>query len=681
MAPPDVPGPSDVVTLGEMPFSLDAGELRRRGLAILRRADEEIEGLAHDESTPTVRSLLVPLNALLVRVIDVSHHGQLLFQVHPDGETRTAAREILEAADRFFHAFQLSAPLYARLRAIDLSRADDLVRFAVEKTLRRMRRAGVEKDATTRQRLQELNEEIDRVENQFGENIARLVRSIEITSAEDLAGVPADYLASHPPDERGRIRITTRYPDFFPVMAYADREDVRRRLLFEFMNRAYPENEPVLDRLLQLRYDFSRGLGYSSYAAFAIEDKMMGTPEAARAFLERSAGLLSGPAREVLARYLQRRRRDDPAASRLEPWDGAFFGPGYYDEKVRAEEFGVDLRVVRKYLAYGPVRDGLFALCQELFGLEFRRAREAEVWHPSVEAYDVRQRGVPLGRAYLDMVPRPGKFSHAACFGVREGVAGIQLPQAALICNFVDAAESIERARMEYQQVVTFFHEFGHLVHDLLSGRNRWVYHRASELEWDFIEAPSQLFEEWARDPDTLARFARDPDTGATIPTELVERLVGSLALGRSIFWIRQVALAAVSLELYDHPPDGRSVPAAARAAFGRYALLELPADYHFETAFGHLTGYSAFYYTYAWSLAIARDLLSPFLERKALTDPALAERYAREILAPGSERPAAELVRSYLGRDFTFEAFERWLGAVPRAPGAPAHAETRPGS
>ena len=235
---------------------------------------------------------------------------------------------------------------------------------------------------------------------------------------------------------------------------------------------------------------------------------------------------------------------------------------------------------------------------------------------------------------------------------------------------------------MEYGEVVVFFHEFGHLLHALFAGRQRWLYNGMSHLEWDFVEAPSQFFEEWARTPSILARFARDPATGAPIPAELIERIDAASALGRPVGALRQVALSSVSLELYSRAPAGRDLSADALATINRYGPSRIPSDYHFVAAFGHLAGYSAFYYTYVWSAVIARDLLSPFLGNGGILDPALARKYAAGILAPGSRRPAAELVRAFLGRDVSFDAYERWATQRPEGsvPGpATAHASPAP--
>ncbi|EQD41536.1 Peptidase M3A and M3B, thimet/oligopeptidase F domain protein, partial [mine drainage metagenome] len=169
---------------------------------------------------------------------------------------------------------------------------------------------------------------------------------------------------------------------------------------------------------------------------------------------------------------------------------------GYYDQKILTEEYGVDTKRLRAYLPYAQVRDGLFTLCTELFGVRIERVHDPELWHPSVEAYDVARDGRPLGRFFLDLVPREGKYNHAACFTVREGIRDVQRPQAALVCNFLDPGVPPATARMQYSDVVTFFHEFGHLLHSLFSGHGPWLYTSMSFVEWDFIEAPSQLFEE-----------------------------------------------------------------------------------------------------------------------------------------------------------------------------------------
>ena len=582
--------------------------------------------------------------------------------MHPDAAVRDAGRAASEAADQWFNAFRLDRRVYALLRPVPGEDVDATTRFARDKMLREMRRAGVELEAAARERAEALANEIDALSNEFQANIVRHPRTIDLASSDDLDGLPEDFCRSHPPSADGRIVLTTAYTDVLPVLAFARKGAVRRETLLAFHNRAFPENLAVLDRLLARRFELARLLGYPTWAAYAIEDKMMGSTANARSFLRRMAETLGPGARGDLTRFLERKRADDPTASRLEPWDvGPWSAEGYYDQLVRREGYGVDSQLLRDYFPYERVRNGLFALCRELFGLAVVPVRAPALWHPDVEAYDLERDGRPVGRFYLDLAPREGKYEHAAQFDVRSGLAGVQLPQAALVCNFLDPGRPLQ-TRMRHSDVVTFFHEFGHLLHALLAGHGRRIYHLPSQIEWDFIEAPSQLFEEWAMDPESLATFARHAVTGAPIPAELVARLRGAETVGRAMRWLTQTAAAAVSLDLYDRDPAGLDTTRAFREVFDRLSPIPIAEGAHFQCAWGHLAGYSAVYYTYAWSMVIARDLLSPFAARGTILDRATAERYARTILEPGSSKPAGELVRDYLGREFRFTAFEQWV-------------------
>ena len=657
-------------SLGTLTFALGAEELRRRGQESITEARRRLDDLLARAGPDSVESFLEPLNRILVAARDVGLHGSLIFQVHPVAEGREAGRALSEASDQFFNEFRGRPDVYGRLRSLDLSEQDPPTRLGVEKLLREMRRAGVEKPAALRARILSVQNELDRLANEFNGTISSAARYVDVDGPQGLTGLPEDYLVTHTPGPDGKVRISTKYPDCFPVMSYADDPELRRRMLRELLNVAYPENVGVLAKILERRQELVRLLDYPDYATYAVEDKMTGDPAVVTAFLDRIANMLEGPARAYTEGLLARKRRDIPDAARLEDWDARFWTPtGYYDTKVRQERWGVDLRSLRAYLPYVQVRDGLFSLCRELFGIEFRLDRDAEVWHASVETYDVVRDGKPLGRCYLDLAPRDGKFTHAAQFDVRTGVSGGGLPQGALICNILDPRTPSEDARMEYRDVITFFHEFGHLIHNLVAGHGRWLYTTQGAVEWDFIEAPSQLFEEWARDPATLARFARNPDTGEVIPAEVLSRLKESESYGRSSWALRQDSLATFSFELHRRDPMGLDASRLFCEVSLRRTGAEFNPEYHPAASFGHLTGYSAVYYTYLWSAVIARDLLTPFEARGSLTDPQVARRYVDEVLAPGGSWPAAELVRRFLGRDHTFDAFERWVLAGDRLP------------
>ncbi len=486
-------------------------------------------------------------------------------------------------------------------------------------------------------------------------------RSIRLENAGELDGLPEDFIASHPPDREGTIVVTTDYPDLFPVLQYAHREDVRRRLSWEHLNRGYPVNMEVLDNLLARRRELAEILDYDSFANYVTEDKMIGSAQSAEAFIDRITALAGSRSEEDYKALLEAKQRDSPEARRLEPWDRL-----YYTEKVRAAEHDFDSREVRAYFPFEKVLEGLLTITSRLFGVRYETVEDSPVWHESVRVYDVFEGETHLGRIYLDLHPRDAKYTHAASAGVVSGVLGIQLPQNLLMCNFPNPAEGEGPALMDHLQVVTFFHEFGHLIHSILSGQRRWAYNTMSHLEWDFIEAPSQLLEEWTWDAEALQTFARHHELGDPIPAELVDRMRGADALGRGLAVRRQMFLAALSLNYYVRDPEGLDTTAVAKELQRKYDILPWYEGTHFQCNFGHLNGYSAIYYTYMWSLVIAKDLFTRFQAQGSLLDPAEGNRYRRLILAPGSAQSAAELVETFLERPRNFDAYTDWISEVP---------------
>ncbi len=624
--------------------------------AMLARARKLLDRILRVRGPRTVDNTLRPFNELSNVVSLVGLQNQLLFNAHTEASVRDAANKAYLAADSFSTELSLNRSLYDAFSALDVSRKDAETRFAVFKILRDFRRSGVDRDEATRARIKALNDEISEIGSAFDRNINDDVRSIPVANPSELAGLPEDFVARHPPKD-GRILLNTTYPDAFPVLQYARDSGLRQRMQKEFLDRGYPKNLEVLARLLEKRHELARLLGHTSYAAFVTEDKMIHSADAAAEFVEK----VSMAARERTAQdyglLVERKREDMPGAVGLEPWDAT-----YYTERVRAEQQRFDSQEIRPYLQFEKVRDGLFAITGRLFGLRYRRVRGVPVWHPSVEVYDVYEGRRRLGRFYLDLHPREGKYGHAAEFPLVIGLRSIQLPQAALLCNFPDPSSSAGPALMQQQDVETFFHEFGHLLHVILSGRSAWIKTSMEGIEWDFVEAPSQMLEEWARRYESLSTFARHHATGETIPRELVERMEKANAVGRGLWTSRQDYLAALSLNYYNRDPTGLDTSALAKELNVRYYPVPWYEGTHFQCNFGHLNGYSAIYYTYLWSLVIAKDLFSRFRASESIMDPRLARRYRKAILEAGSVRPAADLIRDFLGRPTRFDAFRTWL-------------------
>jgi thimet oligopeptidase len=602
----------------------------------------------------TVAGTLSPYNEAILLLSDASARAELFAEVHPDADFRTAAEDCTKEVDRVAQEMLLERPLYDAVLAVPEAGLDAGARRFRERALRDFRRAGVDKDDATRARLKELKREMVDAGLEFDKNIREDVRRVKLDPGE-LAGLPDDYVAAHPPGPDGKVEITTDYPDYFPFRSYAKSHDARRRLFTAYHQRGFPKNEEPLRRLLRARKQMADLLGYGSYADYATEDKMMKSARNAQDFIDKIAQVAEKRGRADVALLLARKQKDDPKATVVAEYERAF-----YEELVKRERFAFDSQSVRPYFEYERTRDGLLALTSRLFDVEFRKVDGVSVWHPEVDVFDVVQKGEPLGRIYLDMHPRENKFKHAAQATLVNGLSGKQLPEGVLMCNFPNPRTS-SPALLGHEEVVTMFHEFGHLLHHVLAGRQEWATFSGVATEWDFVEAPSQMLEEWAFDPETLAMFARHVETGAPIPADAVKKLKVASELGDGIEARRQMFLAAVSLRFHTDDPETLDFTRAMVETQKKYHLFPYLDGTHLWASFGHLNGYSAIYYTYMWSLVIAKDLFSEF-EKKGLFHTETAARYRDRVLAPGGSRDAADLVKDFLGRPYSFEAYRRWL-------------------
>jgi Zn-dependent oligopeptidase len=632
-----------------------APSFRTRSDTTLAQARKALERLLSVDGTRTIENTLVPYNLAFLHADNVTGEAQLLEETNPDSAYRDTAGTVKRDAIQFLTDLSLNRDVYDALQAVDVSGADADTRFFVERTLRDFRLAGVDRDEATRKRIAALNDSIVAIGQEFERNIRDDSRSIEV-SPEELDGLPEDYIRAHPPRPNGKVTLTIEYPDYFPVLSYCKSEAVRKRLFLASSNRAYPQNMEVLNRLLTARYELAQQVGYNTWADYVTADKMIGSKAKAAAFIQRLNDLTLKAAEREYAAYLKRKQEDDPSAKAINIWERR-----YYGEQIRKRDYDYDAQEARPYFAFDRVKQGVLDVTSRLFGVAYKRIPDAPVWDPSVEAYELYQGDRLLGRFYLDLHPRAGKFSHAANFPIHGGTSGVQLPQGTLVCNF-PGGKPDDPGLMEHMDVVTFFHEFGHLLHSIIGGQQRWEPLSGVATERDFVEAPSQLLEEFARDPVVLQTFARN-DAGESIPADLVTRMRRADTFGRAVSNSFQVFFAAVSLDLYSRNPKEIDTDRIIEQLEARYQPFPLVPDTHMQASFGHLNGYSAIYYTYQWSLVIAKDFWSQF-DPSHPFDPAPAQRYRDTILAPGGSEPAAKLVHSFLGRDFRFDAYERWLSA-----------------
>jgi len=615
----------------------------------LDEARRLVEQLKADSPTQALE-LLRRWNDVTVAISNVASAASLFSEIHPLEAVRTRAEGAMQEVQKLDTDLSLDKDLYELFAAVDPTGLDVLAARLLDKTLLDFRRAGVDKDDATRARVRELSERAIVVGQEFSKNIRNDVRTVKVTP-DKLDGLPQDWVDVHPPGADGLITLTTDYPDVIPFTTFGTDAATRRELRIAFLNRAYPANDALLKELFEIRHEHASILGYANWADYDAEVKMIKQGDAIPTFIDKIADAALGAGQRDREVVLERLRQDVPGAETIDAADLAF-----YAEAVRRESFDVDAQRVRRYLDFTRVRQGLLDVTGRLFGLTYRPAQDAMLWDGDVAAYDVfltgaQTDGEPLGRIYLDLHPREGKYKHAAQFDLVRGLAGRQLAEGVLVCNF-------PRGLMEHDDVVTLFHEFGHLVHHVLAGRGEWVRFSGVATEWDFVEAPSQLLEEWAWDADILRTFAVDAE-GERIPRELVEKMRRADDFGKGYDARTQMFYAAMSYGFHvDIPAD---LTERTRELQARYSLFPYIEGTHMPASFGHLEGYGSGYYTYMWSLVIAKDMFSAF-DRADMFEPGVAGRYRDRVLAPGGQHDAADLVADFLGRPYTFDAYAAWL-------------------
>ena len=623
----------------------------------LDTAQRSIDKIVAAKGPRTIDNTLRNYDDAVWQINAALYFSSLMEAVHPDAAFRDRATAMTRKASAVQTALALNRNVYQALAAVPLAQAEPATQYYMQRQLLEFRLAGVDKDDATRARLKALNDELTEEQSAFDRNINDGEKSVEVRDASELAGLPQDYLDNHKADKDGVIHITTSYPDYVPAMNFAASDALRRRLFVAFNTRAYPQNRDVLMKMLRTRYDIASILGYQSWADYNAADKMIVSGAKIGEFIQVVDSAVRPGAEREFQMLLAEKKKTDPKATTI-----GLAERNYYQEQVRRSSFNFDSQSVRPYFPYERVRQGILDTAATLFHVTFRQEKAVPAWDPSVETWQVLDAGKVIGRFYLDMHPRAGKFSHAEMMPVLDGVRGKRLPEAALLCNFPQPTAQ-DPGLMEYGDVQVFFHEFGHLMHMILGGQQPWAGISGISMESDFVEAPSQMLEEWIQSPQVLASFARDYRSGAPIPAELVLRMNRASAFGRANWVAQQNGYTAISYDIYDTKPEGVDLDVIADRDMRKYTPFTPPEGTHMYASFGHLSGYSSAYYTYLWDKVIAEDFFGQFDSKNLLAGDA-ALRYRRTVLEPGGSVSANDLVKNFLGRPQSTEALKRWVGA-----------------
>ncbi len=623
----------------------------------LDKAKTQLPALVAMGGKRTVENFLDPYNEMIINVSGSNAIAGLMQSVHPNPKIRDAARACERDIEKFVTELKLNRKIYDAFVAVDTKGLDaDTVRF-VTHSLRDFRRAGVDRDEKTRTRLKQIDGELTKLGQQFSKNIVDDVRYIALDGVSQLAGLPADFVKAHKPGKDGKIKITTNYPDYFPFLTYADDVNLRKQIYIKARSRGGDKNATLLGQILALRHEKATALGFKTWADYITADKMMKSAKNAQKFIARVVKASTKRAKRDYKELLTRKRKDKKFRRAKAVAD---YEKMYLSNKVKKENYAFDALAVRPYFSYEQVEAGLLDITSKIYDVTYKRVPDADVWHTSVKTFDVMRGGKKIGRIFLDMHPRDGKYKHAAQFTKLNGIKGKQAPEGVLVCNFPDPKKG--DALMEHGDVVTMFHEFGHLMHHIFGGQDqKWLEQSGVATEWDFVEAPSQMFEEWAWSYDTLKLFAKHYKTGAVIPKDLVTRMRRADKFGLGLTTVQQMFYASVSLNFHNMDPAKLDMDAEVKRLQHKLTPFKFVEGTKFHASFGHLNGYTALYYTYMWSLVIAKDMLTPF-QKHGVMNTTWTHRYRDKILAPGGTKDAADLVKDFLGREYNFKAFQTFL-------------------
>jgi thimet oligopeptidase len=600
--------------------------------------------LERSKAKASVATTLAAYDKINELIGDGSGEAGFYREVSPTAASREAGGKCEVRMASESTKLSLSRPVYERLKAIPTP-ADAPTALYLQRTLGAFERAGIGLDAAGRAKAQALADRASKLGNDFESNIPKGQKTITATPAE-LEGLPQDFIAAHKPGPDGKITLRTDSTDYVPVMTYAKDSALRERFYRAYNTRAYPENDPILRDLINTRDELARLVGRPNYAALNFEDRMLNTPDKVQALLDDMAAAAKPAGERDYAKKLAMLQTLQPGATKLQPWDNS-----YVSNLVQKQSYGYDRQEARKYFTYSNVRDGILKLSENLFNIDIRPWK-TPLWDKSAEAYEVYDHGKLIGRFYFDAHPRPGKYEHANAIPLRAGTKS-SVPVGALVFN-------VANGLMEHSDVVTFLHEYGHLLHGIFGGQNqRWAGLSGVATEWDFVEAPSQMLENWVYDYDTLKEFGVDA-SGKPIPRDLVEKMNRARYFDLGMADMRQLGLSNISLQYYLRPAPA-NLGDAAREYDAKYDMLPPAPGTQFQDAFSHLSGYGAAYYTYRWSIVIADDMFTQF-QKNGLRDRTTAERYRRLVLAPGGSKPAADLVADFLGRPISLDAYRAKL-------------------
>ena len=593
----------------------------------------------------------------------------LIKETSPGEPMRDAATEAVKKLQEWAVGLDYREDVYRAVKAY----ADLQPKLAgedaklLEETMRDYRRAGLALPKAERDEVERLRKELADVGTDFQSNIAKTQKTMKFTKAE-LEGVPDSLLGAKDVktgDDEYTIHINVTW-QYLAIMEHAQREDIRKRVVTEQHRLAMKENVPIVQKVLVLREQIAKKLGYKNWADYQIEVKMAKNGATALGFEQKLRTGLQPKFDAELAEFRKLKAAETgDANAQIYLWDWRYFA-----DQLKKQKYTVDAEQLRVYFPMQRVLDGMFAIYQRIFGLKFERVEAPYKWVDDLQLWTVSdsQTGEPMGFFYLDLFPREGKFNHFAVFPIIDGKrladGTYQRPVCSLVCNFPPPTAD-KPSLLTHQDVETMFHEFGHAMHGVLT-RTKFARFAGSSVPGDFVEAPSQMLEAWIWDKKVLDSFAADyRDPSKKIPPEILGKLKESKYAIYGNHYRRQLSFGLMDLTLHTQITEANiadAIPLANKTLNDTF--LTVPEGSAMIAYLGHFVGYDAGYYGYAWADAIAADMATVFQNAPdGFLDVNAGRRLREEIYAVGNSRDANVSIEKFLGRPRAIEPFLKKIG------------------
>lgn len=650
-------------------LTLSAKDIQKVCSELIETLHADIDKITNDKQPPNFQNTVVELE-FAINEFHASHSQVSLPSVMaPEKSVRDAAEKCSIEGDQalldvfakqdLFNRFYVikSARSYKKLKGVDKGLFDLLYKRFISN--------GFEiKDLSKRTRVVTLNKEVTELSKKFRKNIREIKGEVWV-SKQELEGVDASVVEGLETKD-GTYKLTTDYPVFFPVIDHAKNEQTRKKILTIFYQRGGKENINILHQVLQKREQVAHLLGYKNFAEakFEIKGFMAQTPKEARSFLDKLLSDLKKPYKKEIEQLKVLKCKEtkckDPKKVEIYAWD-----KGYYKKQVEKSIGDLDQNTIKEYFPLPTVTKGMFEIYESLFNLKITKVPNKDVWFDTVEYYHVfdAQSNALLAEFYLDMFPRKGKYEHAGVVSVvrarinRDGSR--RMPLSVMLCNFSLPTKQ-KPSLLSHDEVETYFHEFGHLIHNSISNA-RYASQAGTSVPRDFVEAPSQMLENWVWKKESLQKLSGHYKTGASLPDDDLEMMLKLKHLNQATHYMGQATIASIDLDLHT-----LKQPFHAQDVWDKRYQDHLLSDPVENTArvgtFGHLMGYESVYYGYLWSLVYAQDMFSEF-EKKGFMNPSVGMRYREIILEPGGSIDTNKLLKQFLGRKPNNKAFLRDIG------------------